>query len=72
MGEFEKRLVKIFDKYETDDDQSCAISFLIEEAKKELKEGSHVSWVSPNEPKPAIKYICIEYDKFLRWFGGGE
>lgn len=35
-GELRDKLVKIFDKYEADDDQCCAVSDLIEEAKKEF------------------------------------
>jgi len=42
---------------------------ILKEAKKELQISSYISWVSPYESKPAIKYICIEHDKFIKWFG---
>lgn len=44
-------------------------SLILNEVKKELVVGSHLSWVSPVEPKETIKYICIEYDRWIEWFG---
>jgi len=82
-GEFEKRIDKIFPKIENLEGDGRALRDLdpeakfvmgkwfklIDEAKKELEQDSYKSWVSPAEPKPAIKYICIKHEKFVKWFG---
>jgi len=81
QSEFKKRLVKIFDDYETDDDQCCAVSFLIDEAKKEIYEAiGSFNYKEPynyNLPQLKIRYeeashkLLATINKIQKWFGVG-
>lgn len=79
-GKFTKRIQTRVEKL--GEDQSWSPSYyhglddakeealeVVAEAKHELEADSYFSWVSPEEPKPAIKYIAIEYKKWQKWFG---
>jgi hypothetical protein len=68
-GELKKRIRKCIPDYFKETEEDNAITWAIDEAKKDLEKGSHRSWISPDEPKPPITYICIEYEKWKKWFG---
>lgn len=50
------------------DEMVRQVTRIVKECASNLQEGSHSSWVSDLESKPATRYICIEYERFVKMF----